>query len=61
MSAIDVFSKPRTAKTSSAAFLANGRSGLNRLIFRLLAGRGIARKGAKAMANLKNILETADA
>jgi hypothetical protein len=42
-------------------FLANGRSRLNRLVFRLLAGRGIARRGAKAVANLKRILETSDA
>jgi hypothetical protein len=39
-------------------FLANGKSRLNRLVFRLLAGRGIARKGAKAVANLKRVLET---
>jgi hypothetical protein len=42
-------------------FLANGSSWLNRLVFRLLAGRGIARNGAKAVANLKNVLEMADA
>ena len=42
-------------------FLANGKSRLNRLVFRLLAGRSIARKGAKAVANLKHMLETADA